>query len=71
MSERPQVYRANNIERLELHRERYQNASKKDRARIAIEQGQAVHDVLIDLLEEMNALRKEMRELIKRSEGRG
>jgi len=65
MAESPQVYRSGKIERLEHYRKRYADASAKERTRIAMEQSQVIHDVLIELLQDMQALREGMNELLR------
>lgn len=78
MGDRPQVYRAGKVERLEFHRQRLERANKRDRGVLALEQERAIHEVLVELVQEqdtlvteLRAMRKEMQALIDRLNGGG
>ena len=76
MSERPQVYKAGKVEKLEFYRDRLEKSNRRDRGKVAMEQERAIHEVLVQLVQEqetianeVRAMRKEMRALMERLTG--
>lgn len=76
MGDRPQVYMSGKLERLEFHRERLEKASKRDRSILALEQERAIHQVLMELVQEqellvgeLRAMRNDMKILMKKLNG--
>lgn len=65
MTKRPQVYRVGKVERLEFHRQRMEKANKRDRGVLALEQEQAIHEVLVELAHEQGLLVTEIRSMHK------
>lgn len=71
MPDRPHVYKAGKIEKLDHWRGRYEKGQKREQALVAVQHALAIHEALIQLIEEVQALRKEVRAMMARMTGNG
>ena len=56
MADRPQVYRTSNIEKLDHHRQRYEKATAREQTHLAMEHARAMHDLMIEIWQKLEAL---------------
>lgn len=69
MADRPQVYKTNKIKSLEHFRERYEKGSAREHTKLAIEHARAMHDLLMELANEVRALTNAVNEMVRRQNG--
>lgn len=69
MTDRPQVYKTDKIKRLEHFRERYEKIGTKEHIRLAMEYERAMHDMMIEILQELQALRADVKALQQQRNG--
>jgi hypothetical protein len=71
MNERPLVYRTSNVEKLDHHRQRYEKATAREQTRLAMEHARAMHDLMIEIWQKLEALDTKVDSIMRNLNGGG